>query len=272
MIVFSNAKINLGLYVTEKRSDGFHNLETCFYPVNWMDVLEINESSTLTFESVGIPIPGNPDDNLCLKAYHLLKKDFDLPPVSIHLLKNIPMGAGLGGGSSNASFTLIALSKLFDLNISDYFLVKYAAQLGSDCPFFIHNRSMLAFGTGDEFKDIEIDLSDKKIMLVYPSIHISTAQAIANIMPRKPAIDIASVLQSPVDQWRRMSLINEFELSIFKIEIEMIKKKMYEDGAEFALMSGSGSTVFGIFDGDFDFGKLEAYFLNKGYLCKVAFE
>ncbi len=266
MIVFSNAKINLGLFVTDKRPDGFHNLATCFYPVDWSDVLEINESKELTFESFGIPIPGDPSDNLCLKAYHLLKKDFDIPPVSIHLIKNIPIGAGLGGGSSNSSFTLKALNDLFQLNIADDELAKYAAKLGSDCPFFIYNKAKLAFGTGNQFKDIDLSLTGKKILLVYPNIHISTAQAFSNIRVMQPKMPIADILQEPLKKWKE-NLNNDFELSVFNVneDIKKLKDKMYQSGAEFSLMSGSGSTVYGIFDQDFDFEELESYCSEKKY-------
>ncbi|MEO1053791.1 MAG: 4-(cytidine 5'-diphospho)-2-C-methyl-D-erythritol kinase [Bacteroidota bacterium] len=249
MISFPNAKINLGLNITSKRSDGYHNLETCFYPVQWNDILEILPSEQLQFNSSGIAIPGDGKDNLCLRAYQLLRDDFDIPPVQMHLHKIIPIGAGLGGGSADASFTLKALNDIFELKISDDKLEDYAAKLGSDCPFFIRNKPVMAKGTGNEFSPIGLDLSGKFILLIKPDIHVSTAEAYAGITPREPQKHIADMLMEPIESWKGF-LINDFEKGIFKLHpaIAEMKDSLYDDGAIYACMSGSGSSVFGIYD------------------------
>jgi 4-diphosphocytidyl-2-C-methyl-D-erythritol kinase len=250
MIVFPNAKINLGLNVVEKRKDNFHNIISCFYPVPWMDILEIVESDKLQFHSSGIPIPGKPDENLCVKAYQLLKKDFGLPPVQIHLHKIIPIGAGLGGGSSDAAFTLKCINHLFELFLDNSILEHYARELGSDCAFFIENVARLAVEKGDQFEEIEIDLSKKWIVLVSPSIHIATSEAYSGVTPQIPEISLKEIIQSrPISDWKA-DLVNDFENSVFAKygEIAAIKNQLYESGAVYASMSGSGSTVYGIFD------------------------
>ena len=172
MIVFPNAKINIGLNVIEKREDGYHNLESCFYPVPWKDALEVVESSILSFSYSGIPIPG--DSNIVVKAYELLKQEHDLPPVAIHLHKNIPIGAGLGGGSADGAFMLKLRNEKFNLGLNPQKLRSYAKKLGSDCPFFIDNESSFVEGTGDLFSKISVDLSDLYIALIYPEIHVGT--------------------------------------------------------------------------------------------------
>ncbi|MFN6946152.1 MAG: 4-(cytidine 5'-diphospho)-2-C-methyl-D-erythritol kinase, partial [Cytophagaceae bacterium] len=186
MISFPNAKINLGLYITEKRKDGFHSIETCFYPIPLCDALEILPSKSTLFTSSGIDIPGSAKGNLCLQAYELLKKDFDLPSVHIHLHKNIPIGAGLGGGSSDGAYTIKTLNKLFKLNLREDRMAEYAGKLGSDCPFFIYNNPLIARGKGDEFSSTSIQLSGKYMILVYPDVHISTAEAYAGVKPEYP--------------------------------------------------------------------------------------
>ncbi len=249
MIVFPNAKINLGLNVTSKREDGYHNLESVFYPIEWKDILEIIESKELVFESSGISIPGNPKDNLCLKAYELVKKDFHISPVHIHLHKVIPIGAGLGGGSADAAFTLKLLNQLFELNISTNQLVEYARNLGSDCAFFIENVPVFAMGKGDEFEPVKINLEDKKIILVNPNIHISTSEAYAGILPQVPDVSIRDLIQQPIATWKA-SIKNDFESALARNfpQIEEIKQELYNQGAIYAAMTGSGSTVYGIFD------------------------
>jgi len=246
----SNAKINLGLYVTERRPDGFHNLETVFFPVRCADFIEITPSDELFFESYNRSIPGEPLDNLCVKAYQLLQTDFDLPPVSIRLLKNLPIGAGMGGGSSNGTFTLIALDKLFGLSLSADKLKKYAAQLGSDCPFFIENKPILAKGTGDVFDEIALDLSGHQIVLIYPNLHINTGKAFSKISPKEPEHSLRETLTKPIVDWKKY-LFNDFESAIFPDNpvLSNIKKRLYDAGALYASMSGSGSTIFGIFKG-----------------------
>ncbi|MDR6563328.1 MULTISPECIES: 4-(cytidine 5'-diphospho)-2-C-methyl-D-erythritol kinase [unclassified Arcicella] len=249
MVTFPNAKINIGLYITEKRADGFHNLESCFYPVGWCDILEILPADELSFKSTGLPIPGSPDSNLCLKAYHLLKQDFDIPPVTIHLHKVVPIGAGMGGGSADCAFTIKTLNELFVLHLSIEQMENYARRLGSDCAFFIQNQPQYCFGKGDEFADITIDLTGKFIVLVNPNIHISTAEAYSGVKPQKNEIDLREVLKEPVQTWKNV-VKNDFETHLLPKypRIENIKNKLYELGASYASMTGSGSTVFGIFE------------------------
>ena len=196
MILFPNAKINLGLQIKSKRADGYHELETIFYPVNYCDVLEILPSDQLDFTSSGIDIPGK--GNLCLDAYHLLKKDFDIPAVHIHLHKIIPIGAGLGGGSSDAAFTLKGLNVLFDLQLSAEQLKIYAVQIGADCPFFIENNPMLATGVGEILESIELDLSAYHIAIVKPNIHISTSEAYSLVTCNEPLYSLSDLIKSPV--------------------------------------------------------------------------
>ncbi|MFP4091421.1 MAG: 4-(cytidine 5'-diphospho)-2-C-methyl-D-erythritol kinase [Cyclobacteriaceae bacterium] len=249
MVVFPNAKINLGLNVLRRRPDGYHDLASCFLPIPYTDVLEIIKSNKFSFSSSGIAIPGDEKDNLCIKAYHLLQKDFNLPPVQIHLHKVIPIGAGLGGGSADASFTLKALNTMFELFLDDFLLEEYAAQLGSDCPFFIENRVRMAYGTGNEFEDISLELTGKHLLLVTPPIHVSTADAYAGINPAEPAQPIKEILKKPLPEWKGL-LVNDFEKTVFAKypAIAEIKNKLYEASALYASMSGSGASVFGIFD------------------------
>src|ERR1700743_3444808 len=183
MITFPNAKINIGLNIVNRRNDGYHNLETIFYPVNIKDALEIVESDKLSFDSSGLEIPGRVEDNLCIKGYHLLKKDFDLPPVKIHLHKHIPIGAGLGGGSADASFFIKLMSENFGLELTNDQMINYARLLGADCAFFIENKPVFAFEKGDEFEPIKLDLSKYKIVLVMPPAHVSTAEAYRGVHP-----------------------------------------------------------------------------------------
>lgn len=248
MIVFPNAKINIGLNVVEKRPDGFHNIESIFYPVmELFDVLEVIISDKLKFTSSGISIPGNNQDNLCLKAYHLIKADFDIAPVHIHLHKVIPIGAGLGGGSSDAAFTLKVLNQLFELNLTDEQLINYARKLGSDCAFFIKNQPVYAFGKGDEFEPITLELSKFNIKIEYPNIHVGTAEAYAGVKPNKSEINIKETIQLPISEWKN-KLKNDFEDSIFPNhpQIKALKEKFYSEGALYASMTGSGSAVFGL--------------------------
>jgi 4-diphosphocytidyl-2-C-methyl-D-erythritol kinase len=249
MVVFPNAKINIGLNITEKRPDGYHNLASCFYPVGWTDALEILPSDTLSFWSSGLPIPGESTTNLCLKAYQLLAKAHPLPPVSIHLLKSVPIGAGLGGGSADAAFTIRALNQLFSLGLSVERQQEYARELGSDCAFFIENRPMYCFGKGDQFEEIDLSLTGKWIILVNPGLHISTAEAYAGISPRPPAQHLKDLLRQPIEAWRA-SVVNDFEESLFPKYpvLNKYKQVLYDMGAQYASMSGSGSTLYGIFE------------------------
>lgn len=265
MVTFPNAKINIGLYITGKRPDGYHNLVSCFFPAPWHDVLEVVESNQLSFESSGFAIPGNADDNLCLKAYHLLAADFDLPPVSIYLLKKIPIGAGLGGGSADATFMLKACNELFNLKIEYPQLETYAGKLGSDCPFFVKNQPVIARGTGNEFEAIHLDLKGKYLVMVNPAVHVSTAEAYGGLQGYSAEPDLTTWLQMPLPEWQTR-VKNDFEASVFQQypAIAEVKKKLYELGALYASMSGSGATVFGIFDRETE---VKTHF-PKGYEVK----
>lgn len=251
MIAFPNCKINLGLSIIEKRADNFHNLETIFYPIPLKDVLEIvpSDSSDLVFRSSGLPIPGDSSKNLVLKAYHLLKESYNLPAVKIHLYKNIPMGAGLGGGSSDAAFALILLNKLFKLNLTNDELLPLASKLGADCAFFIRNKSVFAYAKGAQFEAIGIDLSGMEILLIKPNVHIRTAEAYAGITPFAKIRRLNEIIQGDISDWKT-TLINDFEKHIFlkHPEIGQIKQELYDQGAIYSAMSGSGSAVFGIFE------------------------
>ena len=201
MIVFSNAKINIGLNIIEKRKDGFHNLESIFYPVlDLYDVLEVvkNSENQLEFTSSGIAIPGDSNDNLCVKAYYLLQKDYPISFVKIHLHKVIPIGAGLGGGSSDAAFMLKALNELFELNLTTNQLINYARKLGSDCAFFIKNKPVYAYHKGDEFEEVALDLSPYVIKIEYPNIHIGTAEAYNGVTPKKSTTNLKELIKSPI--------------------------------------------------------------------------
>jgi 4-diphosphocytidyl-2-C-methyl-D-erythritol kinase len=250
MVTFPLCKINLGLDVVHRRHDGYHDIETCFYPIPLTDALEILPSKTISFEISGNTIPGNSSDNLCLKAYHLLRKDFKLSPVSIHLHKIIPTGAGLGGGSSDGAHTLRLLNQIFDLKLSHEKLKTYALQLGSDCPFFIEDKPMIGSGRGEVLTDVSISLSGKFFVLVKPDVHISTAEAYGGITPIQNSVSVKDILEKKsIEEWRN-HLKNDFEESVFAKHplIRSIKQKFYRHGALYASMSGSGSAVFGIFE------------------------
>lgn len=249
MIVFPNAKINIGLNILEKRNDDFHNIESIFYPVHQLyDVLEVVKSDALEFNSSGISIPGDADSNLCLKAYELLKKDFDISGVKIHLHKVIPIGAGLGGGSSDAAFMLKALNELFELTLNDEQLVAYARLLGSDCAFFIKNIPVYAYNKGDEFEPIALDLSTNQIKVVYPNIHISTKEAYSGVQPQPSTTDLRKLIEQPLAHWQE-TIKNDFQFGLIKTHpiIQTEIEKMIQKGAKFAAMTGSGSAVYGIF-------------------------
>ncbi|HSO88913.1 MAG TPA: 4-(cytidine 5'-diphospho)-2-C-methyl-D-erythritol kinase [Draconibacterium sp.] len=248
MIVFPNAKINIGLNVVSKREDGYHNLETIFFPLKLSDALEFVEAEETKLTTSGIQIDGLPEQNLILKAYQLLKSDFNLPALHFHLHKIIPFGAGLGGGSSDAAFTFLMLNEYFNLGLSSEKLESYAAQIGADCPFFIHNKPTFATGIGDKFNDIELDLSDYEIAILKPNISVSTLEAYKNVIPRNPKFRLTEIIKTPVSDWKNL-IVNDFEKSVFPKypQIGELKQLLYELGAGFASMSGSGSAVFGIF-------------------------
>ena len=262
MLVFPNCKINLGLNILRKREDGYHNLETVFYPVPLKDGLEVVRQLTVNsnqlsvdcveFTTSGLFINGDKDDNLCLKAYHLLKKDFPtLPNIKMHLHKVIPMGAGLGGGSADGAFTLKLLNTTFHLNLSPQQLIDYALQLGSDCPFFILNKPCFATGRGELMEEIALDLSAYHFVIVNPKIHIGTGWAFGNITPKTPSQSIKNIITQPIHTWKD-TLLNDFELPAIHHypEIGAIKEELYKQGAVYSSMTGSGSTVFGIFEKD----------------------
>jgi len=248
MILFPNAKINIGLNITERRPDGYHNLETIFYPIDIKDALEVVKSDKLSFTSTGLDIPGTMEDNLCVKGYHMLKQDYDLPPVSIHLHKHIPIGAGLGGGSSDAAFFIRLMNDEFKLGLSVDEMTDYARRLGADCAFFIENKPVFAFERGDEFESIKLDLSAYKIVLVMPPVHVSTGEAFRGIQPAPVKESLFDLINEPIADWKKF-IKNDFEQTVFKnhIEIRGIKAALYETGAIYSSMSGSGASVFGIF-------------------------
>lgn len=262
MVCFPNCKINLGLNVVEKRTDGYHNIETVFYPVHWCDVLELIEVGSqksevgsrelengIEFSSSGLMIDGDLKNNLCVKAIQLLKKDFQIRDIKMHLHKIIPMGAGLGGGSSNAAFTLKLLNDLFNLKLSSDDLKNYAKQIGSDCAFFIDNTPVFASGRGEVLEKINLSLNGYVILIVKPPIHVSTVDAYNMITPQFPKKSSKEIIKLPIKEWKTL-LKNDFEIPVFKKypEIGEIKNKMYQLGAIYSSMSGSGSAVYGIFE------------------------
>ena len=251
MIVYPNAKINLGLNVVERRSDGYHNIETIFYPIGIQDVLSVETSETCSdysFSSSGIAIGGDPEDNLIVKAYHLLRSEYEFPPVDIALHKQIPFGAGLGGGSADAAFMLKALNEHFELKITPKKLEKLASKLGADCPFFIKNKPVFASGIGNIFSSVKISLKGYWMLLIKPEIHVSTAEAYSGILPTPSEKSLTELIQLPISEWKK-HIKNDFEKSVFEKqpEIKKIKDKIYDLGALYASMSGSGSSVYGIF-------------------------
>jgi 4-diphosphocytidyl-2-C-methyl-D-erythritol kinase len=255
MIAFPNAKINLGLRVLDRRADGYHNIETIFHPVEDLcDILEIvpSNNGTTSFELTGLYVPGNKEDNLCLKTFYLLSSIFYLPPVNIHLHKAIPTGSGLGGGSSDAAFTIKMLNDLFNLEMTDDLMMDFARKLGSDCAFFIENKPVFAIGKGDQFGPVTLDLNDYRIEVITPDIHVNTAEAYRMIdefpgrTEKRPSLK--EIVEKPVGEWKSF-LVNDFEVPVFlkHPELAKLKQDLYARGAIYASMSGSGSAVFGIF-------------------------
>jgi 4-diphosphocytidyl-2-C-methyl-D-erythritol kinase len=248
VVLFPFCKINLGLNIVSSRPDGYHNLETCFYPIPFTDILEAVHAPEFEFKTTGIRIEGEPEDNLCVKAYRLLAADYPIPPIYLHLHKAIPAGAGLAGGSSDAAHTLLLLNKKFNLDISHEKLSMYALQLGSDCPFFLHQQPMMGSGRGEELKPTNISLNGYVIALVMPVMLISTQKAFEGVEPKTPLVPISDILARPVDVWKDQ-LVNDFELSIFPqyTALAEIKGKLYQLGAVYASLTGTGSVVYGIF-------------------------
>lgn len=248
MKVCTDVKINIGLNVLRKRPDGYHDLETLFVPYHgFSDQLEIVEAGEFSVDISGCS--WDPFSDLTVKAYELLKADYHLPPVSIRLVKGAPVGAGLGGGSADAAFTLRMLNEMFSLGLSSGKLASYAATLGSDCAFFIYDRPMFGSGRGELLEEFDIDLSSYEIRVEIPEgVSVSTREAYGGIIPHEPEVWLREALKLPVCQWKEC-IVNDFEASVFPLhpEISALKRSMYERGAVYAAMSGSGSSVFGIF-------------------------
>lgn len=251
MICYPNAKINLGLNIIKKRSDGFHNISSVIYPIQDLyDVLEIVESNSFSFTVSGTLFNNDiqSDKNICVKAYNLLKADFNLPCVKIHLHKRIKIGAGLGGGSSDGVFTLILLNDIFNLKLSKDDLKRYAIILGSDCPFFVENTPHIVSGMGELMKKIDINLKNYEFKFFFPDIFISTKEAYSNIEPKNPEVNLLDVISSPLQEWKE-KLKNDFESYVFQKypQLQKIKNEFYERGAVYSSMTGSGSVIYAIF-------------------------
>ena len=248
MIVYPNAKINIGLNVLEKQADGYHKLSSLFYPVNELwDMLEILPAKHFSFSSSGLTIPGN--SNICIKAFELLKADFGIENVKIHLHKKIPIGAGLGGGSANGAFTLKSLNKIFNLKLSNIELENYAFKLGADCPFFIENSPKYITGIGEKMMNIDLDLSAYKLKFIFPELHISSAEAYLGIAPKIPESNLMDLISQPIENWKKI-VKNDFEVTAFVKypQLNKIKETLYADGAIYSSMTGSGSVIYGVFN------------------------
>lgn len=252
MICFPNAKINLGLNIISKRNDGYHNLETIFYPIMIKDALEIVETPNLEtdiFIESGIKTGTNADSNLVMKALQLVRSQYQIPSVEVHLLKKIPFGAGIGGGSADAAFMLKLINSKYSLGASSKELADMAAKLGADCPFFIYNRPMFASGIGEKLEEVEISFENYYLILVKPEIFVSTKDAFSAIKPATPSKNLKDIVKHPIEEWKNL-MFNDFEKSIFPKfpMIEHIKEKLYALGAIYASMTGSGSSVYAIFN------------------------
>lgn len=248
MITFPNAKINLGLQVLRKRTDGYHDIETVLYPVPIYDALEIVEASEMKLFVSGVLLPDG-GDNLCNRVYSLLADAYGLPPLHIYLHKRIPIGAGLGGGSSDAAFLIKLMNDYFNLQLNTEQMINYARTMGSDCAFFINNETVFAEGAGDRFSKLEIDLSGYHLLVVKPPIHIKTAEAYKGVLLKEEGRDLKQMILRPVHTWKE-TVFNDFEVTVFKENpiIGQIKQDLYNAGAIYAAMSGSGSSLFAIFD------------------------
>ena len=275
MICFPNAKINLGLQVVSRKPDGYHNIETIFYPIPFCDALEIvlSESNETTFTQTGILVDGNIEDNIVMKAFRLLEKDFDLPRIAIYLRKQIPLGAGLGGGSADAAFMLKLLNDFAGLGLSVEELEKYAGQLGADCPFFIRNSPVFAEGIGNIFTPVNVSLRDNYLVLIKPDIHISTKEAYNGINPKQPTSRLTEIIRLPVKEWKNY-MVNDFEEGIFARYpiIREITQSLYDLGALYSSMSGSGSSVFGIFESNKKMSIFASEMIDiekNRFMCKI---
>jgi 4-diphosphocytidyl-2-C-methyl-D-erythritol kinase len=272
MISFPNCKINLGLNVVERRKDGYHEIQSLMYPIPLEEVLEIIEipgKGFCNFESTGLEIPGSRADNLCVKAYNLLNTDFNLPAVQIHLHKMIPMGGGLGGGSSDAAETIKTLNTIFDLSLSNDQMKSYAAQIGSDCAFFIENNPQYATGRGEILSPTPLTLKNKYLLLINDGTHIGTKEAYAGIQPKPAKFKLDTLHTLPLENWKEF-VFNDFESSVFELypHLKIIKKNLYDMGAIYASMSGSGASIFGIFNSIPKGFYKQDYGVNKVLLLK----
>ncbi|MEI8116656.1 MAG: 4-(cytidine 5'-diphospho)-2-C-methyl-D-erythritol kinase [Flavobacteriia bacterium] len=248
MILYPPAKINLGLNILRKREDAYHDIDTCMVEIPFTDILEVTKADYFEFLQTGIIISGAGGPNLCEKAYDLLKNEFNIGPVRIHLRKQIPVGAGLGGGSADATYTLLALNELFHLELSHLKLKQLASQLGSDCPFFVEGLPQIAQGRGEILSPVELDLNNVFLVLLNPGIHVGTKEAYDGVSVSEDVIAVEEIIQKPLGQWRAI-LKNDFESSVFQLfpQIQQLKDSLYQAGAVYAAMSGSGSSVYGLF-------------------------
>jgi len=252
MIYFSPAKINIGLQILEKRPDGFHKLQSVMHPVGLCDILEINalalSNQKINFTQSGLRFEADLEDNLCIKAWEILAGETRLPPVEMHLHKQIPVGAGLGGGSSNASLTLMGLNSLAEIPVAKERLSELAEMLGSDCPFFLNDEPMMMEGRGEILSQVHLNLSGYYLVLLFPEIHISSTEAYRGVRPFIPEKMLKTLIQEPVDMWKGR-IVNDFELSVFKSYplLKDLKQDLYSSGAVYASLSGSGSSLYGIF-------------------------
>jgi 4-diphosphocytidyl-2-C-methyl-D-erythritol kinase len=249
VVTFPNCKINLGLNIIKKRADGYHDIESVFFPLPLTDAIEVIKSTEEKFTTSGLPVNGSIEENLCVRAYRLLQKDFaELPPVKMHLHKVIPMGAGLGGGSANAAFMLKLLNEKFHLQLTTEKLLDYSLLLGSDCPFFIVNKPAIATGRGEFLQTISLDLSNYSFLLIHPPVHINTAWAFSQLGTPVEKKSIKEIILQPVETWKN-ELVNDFEALVCKHHpsLQSIKESIYQAGAIYASMTGSGSSFYGIF-------------------------
>lgn len=251
MLLFPNAKINVGLQLLNKRSDGFHDLETVFMPVQWCDVLEIIPTTLddIVFTTSGLPIPGNVTDNFIVKAYHAIKENHGIGGVQVHLHKNIPIGGGLGGGSSDVAFFVKGINDLFSLNLTNEEMEQLVLPYGSDCPFFIKNTIQFATGIGTTLTPFELNVQGKWLLMVAPPMHVDTKQAYQRVLPIADQVSLKELTRQPIKQWQHQ-VVNQFENSVFELfpEVKRVKQSLLDAGAEYASMSGSGATCYGVFN------------------------
>lgn len=264
MLAFANSKINIGLNITAKRPDGYHEIETVFYPIKVNDVVELTESKELNCVVTGNTFEGHMEDNLCYKAFKLVQQDHKVPNQQITLLKNTPIGAGIGGGSSDAAHVLKLMNSKFNLGLSIPELENYAALLGADCAFFIRNEPVYATGIGERLASLELNLSGYHLVLLTPPVHVSTSEAYSGVIPNPDTKYLPDIMKMPVQTWKGL-VKNDFEESVFSKhpKISQLKDDLYRSGALFASLTGSGSSVYGIFATDIRLPQLEAE--NKVY-------